>query len=582
MGLSFLRAQARQVLLLCVLLVSPPLAAVLVPVKSQEARVALVIGNAAYVEGRLRNPANDARAVASRLKELGFDVIVREDLRAADIGRTLSAFRERLRPGAVAVFYYAGHGLQIDGRNYLPAVDARIEVEEDVPQQSLDVARVLDTMSAAGSGLKLLFLDACRNNPYAGRARGASRGLAPVAAPGGTLIQYATRPGAVADDGSGQHGIYTSAFLAEVGAAGVPVEQTLKRIARRVKSDSGGRQEPWFEGNIDGDFYFGGLVAAPLSAESTVKKSQAASRVPNSTIFTDCPDCPVMFLVRAGGFKMGDTHSTRTSAFEQLPHAVDIKKDFLLALTEVTVGEFRQFVMSTGYITDAEFGDERFHGCISEAPDAGLKKNPVGSWRSPGFPQNNSHPVVCVTWGDAIAYLKWLSERSGHEYRLPSEEEFEYALRAGSDSNWPWGESSESACKSENVGDQTLVDSYDLGRTAVHFHPCTDGFTFTSEVQHFAPNAFGLFDMGGNVKEWVQNCSYHSDPIWQTGRAVADPLSTNAGCRSRIVRGGGWSEPVFNTRSSFRMQYLAGLRTNHVVGGSPTNGIGFRVARSFP
>jgi hypothetical protein len=222
----------------------------------QENRVALVIGNSAYKQAPLRNPSNDARDMAVKLRSLGFTVIERNNLGIRQIGGTLREFRSKLTPGSVALVYYAGHGLQIKGENYLPAVDAEISGEEDVPNQSLAMRQIMDVLGDAKTRLNLVFLDACRDNPYARSFRSAARGLSKENAPSGTLISFATRPGGVAADGEGRNGLYTEHLLKAMEVQGLPIELALKRVVNAVKGASGGRQEPWMEGSIEGDFYF--------------------------------------------------------------------------------------------------------------------------------------------------------------------------------------------------------------------------------------------------------------------------------------------------------------------------------------
>lgn len=222
----------------------------------QENRVALVIGNSAYKQAPLRNPTNDARDMAVKLRSLGFTVIERNNLGIRQIGSTLREFRSKLMPGSVALVYYAGHGLQIKGENYLPAVDAEISGEEDVPNQSLAMRQIMDVLGDAKTRLNLVFLDACRDNPYARSFRSSARGLSKENAPSGTLISFATRPGSVAADGEGRNGLYTEHLLKAMEVQGLPIELALKRVVSAVKGASGGRQEPWMEGSIEGDFYF--------------------------------------------------------------------------------------------------------------------------------------------------------------------------------------------------------------------------------------------------------------------------------------------------------------------------------------
>lgn len=221
-------------------------------------KLALVIGNADYKSAPLKNPINDSRAMSAKLKELGFEVIEYENMQQKTMGKVLREFRARLQPGAVALFFYAGHGLQVKGVNYLPAVDAEIDSEDDIPHQSLDVNKIFDVMADARTRLNLVFLDACRNNPYVRSTRSTDGGLAKVPVPSGTLISFATRPGSVAQDGDGTNGLYTKNLIAAMDVPNLPVEQMIKRVVTGVKQHSRGAQEPWIEGSIEGDFYFRG------------------------------------------------------------------------------------------------------------------------------------------------------------------------------------------------------------------------------------------------------------------------------------------------------------------------------------
>ena len=220
-------------------------------------RIALVIGNSRYESAPLQNPVNDSKAFAEKLREMGFQVIEKENLTTRQIPATLREFRSSLKPGAVALFFYAGHGLQIKGVNYLPAVDADVASEEDVSMQSIDVNKLLDMLGEAKTRLNLVFLDACRNNPFTRRLRSGISGLAKVDAPSGTLISFATRPGSAASDGTGSnHGLYTEMLLQAIDEPNLPIEQVLKQVGSAVKQASKGQQEPWSEGSIEGDFSF--------------------------------------------------------------------------------------------------------------------------------------------------------------------------------------------------------------------------------------------------------------------------------------------------------------------------------------
>lgn len=224
---------------------------------AERPRIALVIGNGDYASGRLKNPANDARAMSAKLKELGFQVTTLIDAKRRAMDEAVRAFtRAAGKDDAVSLFYYAGHGLEVDGQNYLLPIDAHIETEADVPYESLAAGRLLDGLRVADNGLNLVILDACRNNPYSRGFRSSSQGLADMNPASGTLILYATEPGQVAADGDGNNGAFTEQLLAALDQSGLTVEQVFKKTALQVRQATGGRQTPWQEGVILGQFYF--------------------------------------------------------------------------------------------------------------------------------------------------------------------------------------------------------------------------------------------------------------------------------------------------------------------------------------
>jgi hypothetical protein len=235
-------------------------------------RVALVIGNSRFQHyPQLANPAHDAEDVAAQLRGFGFEVIEREDLTSREIGATLREFRYKLAGAEVGLVFFAGHGMQINGENFFPGVDADISSEEDVPNESLALRQVMDVLDGAKTRLNLVFLDACRDNPFARATRSGSRGLARVEAPSGTLISYATRPGSVAHDGTGRNGLYTTQLLRQIkDSSDLPIEVVLKRVVVGVKQESSGQQEPWYEGSLEGDFCFGACGSPTrLAVETT-------------------------------------------------------------------------------------------------------------------------------------------------------------------------------------------------------------------------------------------------------------------------------------------------------------------------
>ena len=239
-------------------------ALVMAPASVMAARVALVVGNADYQQSPLVNPTNDAKAVAAKLRALDFKVTEVLNLKRDEIGITIEKFLSQIGRGDSALFFYAGHGVQVDGRNYLLAVDASLQSQYDVPLNAIDVTTLLGRLENTGADVKLMFLDACRDNPFLNRFRGGgNRGLARMGnAPNGTLISFATRPGGVAADGDGSNGLYTSHLLRFIDQPGLPVEQMLKKVAAATIKASEGKQSPWIEGSITGEFLFN-AVAAP-------------------------------------------------------------------------------------------------------------------------------------------------------------------------------------------------------------------------------------------------------------------------------------------------------------------------------
>ena len=223
---------------------------------ASEPRIALVIGNADYPRAPLANPVNDARAVAARLTELRFRVTRLENASQEQMYAALRDFGDQLRGGGVGLFYYAGHALQVRGRNYLLPARAMIEREDEIIYRSVDTGQILDKMESARNRVNVVILDACRNNPFGREFRNVTPGLAVVDAPYNTLIAFATAPGAVASDGSGSNGLYTQHLLASLARPGLRLEDMFKQVRTGVRQDSAGRQVPWENTSLEVDFFF--------------------------------------------------------------------------------------------------------------------------------------------------------------------------------------------------------------------------------------------------------------------------------------------------------------------------------------
>ena len=233
-----------------------------IPITVPERRIALVIGNADYGQASLKNPLNDARVMAQTLESLGFSVTIGLNMTKDRMRLAVIRFGRAIKKGGVGLFYYAGHGVQVGGRNYLIPVDAVIEDQEVVPVESMGVGYVMARMAAARNRLNIVILDACRDNPFERSFRsGGAQGLAQVRAPRGTLVAYATAPGQVAADGAGQHGTYTGALIKNIKKPGLRIEDVFKLTRTEVVRATDGKQTPWESSSIMGDFYFAGVEA---------------------------------------------------------------------------------------------------------------------------------------------------------------------------------------------------------------------------------------------------------------------------------------------------------------------------------
>ena len=279
---------------------------------------------------------------------------------------------------------------------------------------------------------------------------------------------------------------------------------------------------------------------------------------PTVEVVRDCPLCPVLVTVPAGRFRMGSGAGDAESYRNERPaHTVDVAR-FALGRFEVTRAEYAVFVEATSRVVD--------EGCLGYDPRDRRRIPAAGaSWSVPGFAQDDDHPVVCVSWDDAQAYVRWHSETTGREYRLPSESEWEYAARAGATSPWPWGNDRTEQCRHANGVDRTARQRFPDWRAAA----CSDGVVATAPVGSFAANRFGLHDMAGNAWEWVADC-WHPDYAGAPGDGSA--WRQGGDCSQRVLRGGSWAdEPAF-LRSAGRGRDGTDLRES---------GVGFRVAMTL-
>jgi formylglycine-generating enzyme required for sulfatase activity len=487
-------------------------------------RTALVIGNAAYSEdiGSLKNPGNDAMDMAATLRQLGFAVTLVRDANHQRMAESVEDFSRQLRPGSVGVFYYAGHGAQVGGRNYLIPLGARITTEAVVPFHAVAAEEVLARMDAAGQGksLNVMILDACRNAPFMRGWRSPLRGLAPMQATGGSLVAYATSPGAVAADGTGRNGTYTRHLLRFMTEPNLPVELMFKQVRLAVEQETNGQQIPWELSSLRENFAFhpgaGGTVSPPAVSPPAVvtpqRPAQPGTAGGTQVAVGEYPQPPTapktqrnslgmeFVLIPAGTFQMG-ANDSEADDDEKPMHTVRLTQPYYLGKCEVAQSQWQ----------------------------AVMGNNPSK------FTGDPNRPVETVSWDDVQEFIRRLNSREGGAmYRLPTEAEWEYAARAGTTTRWSFGD-----------------DASQLGRYA--WYKSNAGGQ-THPVGQLQPNPWGLYDMHGNVWEWVQDWygKYTSGP-------AVDPAGPSSGSL-RVFRGGSWYFAARGCRSADRGYVAPGLR----------------------
>ena len=306
-------------------------------------RVALVIGNSTYPgSAALINPGNDAQAMASALKQLGFTVVEVRNGGKSEMTDALAKVRAALNgKQGVGMLYYAGHGLQLDWRNYMVPVDAKLASAADVVTQAVDVNTVLDAFKSAGNRMNILVLDACRDNPFAATTSG--KGLAQVDAPPGTFLAYATAPGNVAQDGDAKagNGLYTQYLLEELKKPTARIEDVFKRVRLNVRQQSQGRQIPWESTSLEDDFYFNAGLKVKVAAvdgqvlqDEFLAEKEVWDKIKESTKVEDfyafLLKYPSGFISEQAQFRVAQLQKARTVAVSNregwVPMAADVRR----------------------------------------------------------------------------------------------------------------------------------------------------------------------------------------------------------------------------------------------------------------
>ena len=450
-------------------------------------KYALVIGNGSYrVVPALDTPVNDASAMTSALQNLGFSVEKGTDMSQEEMETVIRGFRNRLGSGDTALFYYSGHGVEVDGINYLVPVEIASDM---IRYKGVPVNVVLDKMEEAQTQVNIIILDACRSSLKGGKGFG--KGLAAMRGGEGTYIAYATAPGMEAYTGTGSTSIFTKHLVNYIETPQLKIEDIFKRVRKAVMDETEKVQKPWDSSMLIGDVYFAdsGDTTIPEREEEQVKKR-----------FTNSIGQEFVYI-EPGSFMMGSPENEPGRGSDETQHRVTLTKGFYMQTTEVTQGQWKA-VMGNNPSYFKDCGDN----C----------------------------PVEQVSWEDAQEFIKKLSRKEGKEYRLPTEAEWEYAARAGTSTPFAFGK-----CLS---ADQANYDGN-------YPNVCPKGKYREKTVPagSFSPNAYGLYDMHGNVWEWCQDW-YGYYPAG----SVTNPEGSSTGS-GLVRRGGSWYVNDSNCRSANRL-----------------------------
>jgi formylglycine-generating enzyme required for sulfatase activity len=529
---------------LCVMAASTTMMMLSTGAQQKPARVALVIGNASYPDAStpLSTTIRDARTVAEELRRSEFEVDIKENLGKEEMRRAIDAFTGKIRRDMAALFYFSGYGIQVARQTYLLPINAQVWSEADLRREGFSVDGLLTEMNGKGANVKIVIIDAARRNPFERRFRASASGLAAIDAPQGTLAMYSAAPGKLINDGSGANSVFISELMKELRVPSLTAEEVFNRARIGVSRASNGEQVPWVASSLVEEFYFGSsrsaatapapapapvpqpaplpaptvqprpapippVATAPAPAPSpapTTPRQPVSSEAKPGESFRDCQGCGEMVIVPAGAFDMGSN-----TDYESPVHRVTLANPFAIGRYEVTFDEWDRCV------------EEK--GCKAQPDDR--------EWG------RGDRPVINVSWVDAKAFATWLSQKTGQTYRLPSEAEWEYAARAGTNTPFWWGR--------------------DAGSRQANCRECsTSTGQQTSPVGSYKPNPFGLYDTAGNVAEWVEDCwndNYRGAPkdgtAWTAGQ-----------CRLRVLRGGAYDSQAKTVRSTARFRYDTDVR----------------------
>ncbi len=520
------------------------------PITVQQ-KVALVIGNASYSRAPLVNPVRDAQAVAAELRALGFTVLTGNNLSLPELSRQIDDFAGRVRSGDLALFYFSGHGIQINYENYLVPVDFVPAADADVRWTAYPASRVREKLEGTGARLRILILDACRDNPYK-TSRGGPSGLAPMGSNAeGTLIAFATGDNNVASDGPGQaNGLFTGHLLSALREPGLELHDLFQRVKEDVYYGSNKKQNPFTYDDVAGSFYFrpvaeSGTSVRPPSSAPDADAWEAIRGSSDASVFEaflkEYPASPYAGVARiklaalkppepvvAPGYRRRE--ETYNPPDDGLKHHSNLAVGSRTGETKVNPKDGLTYVwIQPGtFMMGCSPGDNECKGNEKPAHNVTITKGfwmgqtPVTQEAYQGVTgKNPSHfkgaklPVETVNWNEAQSYCQAVG------MRLPTDAEWEYAARAGSTAS-RYGDRDAIAWYSGNSGERT------------------------HEVAQKQPNAWGLYDMLGNVGQWASD--YDSVRLPD---ASVDPTGPSSG-NARELRGATWRSGSGAVRASLR------------------------------
>ena len=474
------------------------------------------------------------------LKPLGFQVSVKENLNFQEMREAIQNFSEQLAGGGVGLFYFAGHGIQINGRNFLIPTDFNA-AQSDVSKQAVEVDFVIKEITGKG-GLNILILDACRNAPKGFTVSSDKEGLAEIRnAPIGTYIAFSTAPGKTAKDGSGRNSPYAESLADNLRLRPSRLEDVFIRTRIQMDNVTKGQQTPWENSSLNSIFFFAEDVTASTQNPSNYNplETSGLGRILNLPIvvpmlnesgklvkqlrqtasyFVENQIGLEMMQIQSGSFKMGTSWEIIEAAYKDAKKYKDVSQEDIAAEMPQHQVKVPGFFMSKNEITQSQW--QAVMGSLPE-----IEQNFRGA----------NLPVVKVSWRQANAFCQKLSQMTGKTYRLPTEAEWEYAAKAGADTPFAFG--------------KTITSDFANYKGTFPFLSAADG-VFRNQLIPVGSlknlNGFGLADMHGNVWEWTAD-NWHDDyngaPVDGTAWEAEEPDEDSEEQDPRllrVIRGGSW------------------------------------------